>query len=147
DPNGLGSWQLTLPDKDDATATVKQLSSNDFYDVRLWNHISVVYDGFAKEARLYVNGVLQEVACRDADGDGAPDEAGCQDLIAWAEDVLTFKATGSLRIGRAQSTGTDQYFAGSIDDVWTFQGALNEEQVYKLFTGLADVPTEVPSPN
>ncbi|WP_399479620.1 LamG-like jellyroll fold domain-containing protein [Streptomyces sp. OUCMDZ-4982] len=147
DPNGPGSWQLTLPDKDDATATVKQLNSNDFYDVRLWNHISVVYDGFAKEARLYVNGVLQEVACRDADGDGAPDEAGCQDLIAWAEDVLTFKATGSLRIGRAQSTGTDQYFAGSIDDVWTFQGALNEEQVYKLFTGLADVPTEVPSPN
>ncbi|WP_145497212.1 LamG-like jellyroll fold domain-containing protein [Streptomyces sp. CFMR 7] len=147
DPNGPGSWQLTLPDKDDATATVKQLSSNDFYDVRLWNHIAVVYDGFAKEARLYVNGVLQEVACRDADGDGAPDEAGCQDLIAWAEDVLTFKATGSLRIGRPQSTVADQYFAGSIDDVWTFQGALNEEQVYKLFTGLADVPTEVPSPN
>ncbi len=68
DPNGLGSWQLTLPDRDDAAATVKQLSSTEFSDVRYWNHIAVVYDGFAKEARLYVNGTLQEIACRDGDG-------------------------------------------------------------------------------
>ncbi|MFZ4266408.1 LamG-like jellyroll fold domain-containing protein [Streptomyces arboris] len=144
DPDGLGSWQLTLPDKDTAAATVKHVSNTEFSDVRNWNHIAVVYDGFAKEVSLYVNGVLQEVACDDADGDGNADESGCQDLIAWADNVLTFKATKSLRIGRAQSAGADQYFAGSIDDVWTFQGALNESQVYALFTGFADIPTEVP---
>ncbi|MGW1201643.1 LamG-like jellyroll fold domain-containing protein [Streptomyces cyaneofuscatus] len=144
DPNGLGSWQLTLPDKDNAAATVKEVSNTEFSDVRNWNHITVVYDGFAKQVSLYVNGVLQEAACWDADGDGEADEAGCQDLIAWADNVLTFKATKSLRIGRAQNAGSDQYFAGSIDDVWTFQGALNESQVYQLFTGFADVPTEVP---
>ncbi|MEW2067392.1 LamG-like jellyroll fold domain-containing protein [Streptomyces sp. NPDC007346] len=143
DPNGLGSWQLALPDKDNAAAAVKQLSNTEFADVRDWNHITVVYDGFVKEARLYVNGVLQEVACRDADGDGNADESGCQDLIAWAGDVLTFKATGALQIGRAQGSGG--YFAGSVDDVWTFQGALNESQVYELFAGFADIPTEVPS--
>ncbi|MEW2065433.1 LamG domain-containing protein [Streptomyces sp. NPDC007346] len=144
DPNGLGSWQLALPDKDNAAATVKQLSNTEFFDVRNWNHIAVVYDGFAKEASLYVNGFLQEVACRDADGDGNPDESGCQDLIAWADDVLTFKATKSLQVGRAQSDNAGQYFAGSIDDVWTFQGALNGSQVYELFRGSGGMPTEVP---
>ncbi|MEV7060916.1 LamG-like jellyroll fold domain-containing protein [Streptomyces microflavus] len=145
DPDGLGSWQLTLPDKDNAGATVKQLHNTEFSDVRNWNHIAVVYDGFTKEASLYVNGVLQEVACGDADGDGNADESGCQDLIAWADGVLTFKATTSLQVGRAQGDSAGQYFAGSIDDVWTFQGALNESQVYELFAGWFGLPTEVPS--
>ncbi|MEW2070525.1 LamG-like jellyroll fold domain-containing protein, partial [Streptomyces sp. NPDC007346] len=144
DPEGLGSWQLTVPDKDNAAAGVKQLGNTEFTDVRDWNHIAVVYDGFAKEASLYVNGILQEVACDDADGDGNADESGCQDLIAWADDVLTFKATGALQIGRAQSDSAGGYFAGAIDDVWTFQGALNDAQVQYLAGSWFDVPTEVP---
>ncbi|MCX4654736.1 DNRLRE domain-containing protein [Streptomyces microflavus] len=145
DPEGLGSWQLTVADKDDAAAGVKQLGNTEFTDVRDWNHIAVVYDGFAKQASLYVNGVLQEVACGDADGDGNADESGCQDLIAWADDVLTFKATKSLQIGRAQGDSAGGYFAGSVDDVWTFQGALNESQVVELSGSWFDIPTEVPS--
>ncbi|MER6194921.1 LamG-like jellyroll fold domain-containing protein [Streptomyces cyaneofuscatus] len=145
DPQGLGSWQLTFPNKDTADAEVKKVHNTEFSDVRNWNHITVVYDGFAKEASLYVNGILQEVACGDADGDGKADEEGCQDLIAWADDVVTFKATKSLQVGRAQSDNAGQYFAGSIDDVWTFQGALNESQVYELYQGWWGLPTEVPS--
>ncbi|MFF2721413.1 LamG-like jellyroll fold domain-containing protein [Streptomyces sp. NPDC058011] len=145
DPQGLGSWQLALPYEDTADAEVKKVHNTEFSDVRDWNHITVVYDGFAKETSLYVNGILQEVACGDADGDGKPDETGCQDLIAWADDVITFKATKSLQIGRAQSDSAGQHFAGSIDDVWTFQGALNESQVYELYQGWGGLPTEVPS--
>ncbi|WP_372349464.1 LamG-like jellyroll fold domain-containing protein [Streptomyces sp. KL116D] len=47
-------------------------------DAREWNHLALVYDGFAREARLYVNGVLQETACTDADGNGDADDTTCQ---------------------------------------------------------------------
>ncbi|MFF2962127.1 LamG-like jellyroll fold domain-containing protein [Streptomyces sp. NPDC057963] len=145
DVTGLGRWELTLPDADTSGAPAKQVSSTEFYDVRDWNHLAVVYDGFAKEARLYVNGVLQEVACGDNDGDGAADDSACQDLVAWADDVLTFKAGKTLRVGHAMSDTTSGYFAGSIDDVWAFQGALSEKQVSQLANTWFDIPTEVPS--
>ncbi|WP_175465062.1 MULTISPECIES: LamG-like jellyroll fold domain-containing protein [unclassified Streptomyces] len=145
DPEGLGRFALVLPDKDSTSAGVKELSSTEFSDVRDWNHIAVVYDGFAKSASLYVNGNLQEIACDDANGDGTADESGCQDLIAWADDVLTFKATGAIQVGRSQGDSQGGYFAGSIDDVWTFQGALSENQIGKLYRAWFDTPTEVPS--
>ncbi|MGW2278081.1 LamG-like jellyroll fold domain-containing protein [Streptomyces sp. NPDC001770] len=141
DPAGMGRFELSLPVSDSAAAEAKRVSNTEFYDVRDWNHLTVVYDGFAKEARLYVNGVLQEVACGDADG------ATCQELIAWADNVLTFKATKSLRVGGAQEDSTGEYFAGAIDDVWAFQGALNDIQVSRLAGSWFDIPTEVPSGN
>ncbi|MFF2864866.1 LamG-like jellyroll fold domain-containing protein [Streptomyces rubiginosohelvolus] len=145
DPEGKGRWELTVADKDAAGAAVKQVTNTEFSDVRDWNHLAVVYDGFSKEASLYVNGILQEVACQDADGDGAADESGCQDLVAWASDVLTFKASKSLQVGRAQGDSPGQYFAGAIDDVWTFQGALNDSQIGELYRAWFDTPTEVPA--
>ncbi|MEU4505314.1 MULTISPECIES: LamG-like jellyroll fold domain-containing protein [unclassified Streptomyces] len=145
DPQGLGRWELTLPDSNSSTAAVKQVSSTEFFDVRDWNHLAVVYDGFAKEARLYVNGVLQEVACGDNDGDGSADDSTCQDLVAWADDVLTFKADKTMQVGRAMSEAAGGHFAGTIDDVWAFQGALNGGQVSYLANTWFDIPTEVPA--
>ncbi|MEU8354226.1 hypothetical protein, partial [Streptomyces sp. NPDC048845] len=54
-------------------------------------------------------------------------------------------ATGDLRVGAA-SEGTEpgRFFPGSMDDVWAFQGALNDSQVERLATSFFDVPTEVP---
>ncbi|MEU8351341.1 LamG-like jellyroll fold domain-containing protein, partial [Streptomyces sp. NPDC048845] len=110
DPEGRGRWELSLADKDDSDATVNQVSSTEFYDVRDWNHLAVVFDGFAKEARLYVNSVLQEVACADDDGDGDADQAGCEGLVAWADNVITHQATGDLRVGAAsEGTGRRGY--------------------------------------
>ncbi|MEW1719735.1 LamG-like jellyroll fold domain-containing protein [Streptomyces sp. NPDC093109] len=143
DPNGLGRWQLALPDTDATKTSVQPVSNTEFFDVRDWNHLAVVYDGFAKEARLYVNGTLQEIACGDGDGD--TDDAACEDLISWADDVLTFKASKSLQVGRAKTAGKwGEYFAGSIDDVWAFQGALSDGQVQRLATARFGLPTEVP---
>ncbi len=145
DPNAPGRWQVVLPSSDAADAPVVRADNANFYDVREWNHLALVYDGFARELKLYVNGVLEETACADSDGDGEPDQAGCKDLVPWAEHAQSFKATGELQIGRAKRAGGfDEYFPGTIDDVWAFQGPLSEDQVAWLASQWFDVPTQVP---
>ncbi|MFD9863444.1 LamG-like jellyroll fold domain-containing protein [Streptomyces alboflavus] len=146
DPEGLGRWELAVPDRDDTDASVVTVANSEFTDAREWNHLAVVYDGFTKQARLYVNGALQEVACGDADGDGESDDSGCQDLISWSEDTLAFKATKSLQVGRAKNDGSwGAYFPGVVDDVWTFQGALSDSQIEWLAGQWFDVPTDIPA--
>ncbi|WP_374215690.1 LamG-like jellyroll fold domain-containing protein [Streptomyces drozdowiczii] len=146
--DGMGSYSADIRTEDTAKADTDSVSNTEFYDARDWNHLALVYDGFAKEARLYVNGVLQETACTDADGNGDADDTSCQDLIAWADNVLTFKAGGTLQVGRAKTAGAfGQYFPGVIDDVWAFQGALDDSQVQQLAGMYFDIPTDVPSGN
>ncbi|MFG3100758.1 LamG-like jellyroll fold domain-containing protein [Streptomyces sp. NPDC048182] len=142
--NRPGTWELAVTNGDTVSATVVRVGNGEFYDAREWNHIALVYDGFAKQARLYVNGGLAEVSCTDADGDGASDDTTCEDQTPWAENVLAFKST-SLQVGRS-GTGTKAgaYFPGLVDDVWTFQGALTSTQVEKLAASWFDVPTQVP---
>lgn len=146
DPEGLGSWEIGLPNRDATDATTARLANTEFSGVTDWNHLALVYDGFAKQGRLYVNGILQEAPCDDADGDGAADDASCEDLIAWGENVLTTKAGKSLQVGRTKvgTTGAE-YFPGVIDDVWFFQGALDDSQVGELAGSWFDVPTQVPA--
>ncbi|WP_435851975.1 LamG-like jellyroll fold domain-containing protein [Streptomyces rubradiris] len=145
-PDGLGSWEVSLPDKDGTDASTVRLASTEFSSVTDWNHLALVYDGFSKQARLYVNGILQEVPCEDADGDGQADNASCQDLIAWGENVLTTKASKSFQVGRAMTGSAGaEYFPGLIDDIWVFQGALNDSQIEELAGSWFDVPTEVPA--
>ncbi|WP_435846892.1 LamG-like jellyroll fold domain-containing protein [Streptomyces griseofuscus] len=145
-PDGLGNWEIALPNKDGTDASTVRLASTEFSSVTDWNHLALVYDGFSKQARLYVNGILQEVPCDDADGDGQADNSSCEDLIAWGENVLTAKAGKSLQVGRAKTGSTGaEYFPGMIDDLWFFQGALNDSQVQELAGSWFDVPTEVPA--
>ncbi|MET9497650.1 LamG-like jellyroll fold domain-containing protein [Streptomyces sp. NPDC006552] len=146
DPAGLGSFTADLHDQDVAAPGMASVSNTEMYPVTEWNHLALVYDGFAKEARLYVNGVLQETACSDDNGDGNADDTSCQDLIAWAENVLTFKTGGTLQVGRAKAADKwGSYFPGNIDDVWAFQGALNDSQVQELSGQFFDIPTDVPA--
>ncbi|MGW5098782.1 LamG-like jellyroll fold domain-containing protein [Streptomyces nodosus] len=144
-PDDPGRWELAVPDKDSAGATVVRVTNNGFYDARDWNHLAVVYDGFARQARLYVNGILQEVACSDAEDTGADDGTGCEARASWAGNTPAFKATKSFQVGRAKTDGTwGEYFPGLIDDVWTFQGALTDLQVEKLAGSWFGLPTRVP---
>ncbi|WP_345944031.1 LamG-like jellyroll fold domain-containing protein [Streptomyces sp. SID3212] len=144
-PEGLGKWSLSLPADDADAAAVTEANSGTFNDVRDWNHLAVVYDGFAKQVRLYVNGNLEEVACPDDDGDGTADDPACTDLVPWAENALTFKASGVLQVGRAKKAGTfGEYFPGLVDDVWAFAGPLTDAQVEMLAGSWFDVPTKVP---
>ncbi|QEU90761.1 LamG-like jellyroll fold domain-containing protein [Streptomyces kanamyceticus] len=139
-PDAQGRWELAMPDKDGASAAYERVTNSEFYDVREWNHLAVVYDGFAKQARLYINGMLQEVACSDGD------TGSCEDRASTGDDVLSFKAVGSLQVGRAKNDGAwSEYFGGNVDDVWVFQGALNDSQIEELAGSWFDVPTEVPA--
>ncbi|MFF1920194.1 LamG domain-containing protein [Streptomyces sp. NPDC058221] len=142
--NNPGRWQLGVADSDSTQAAVAQVDNSNFWDAREWSHLALVYDGFARQARLYVNGSLEEVACTDADGDGDADNTTCQDAVPWAENALAFKAT-SLQFGReGTGSGAGQYFPGVVDDAWVFQSPLSDDQVYKLATSFYDVPTVVP---
>ncbi|AJE82749.1 LamG domain protein jellyroll fold domain protein [Streptomyces albus] len=140
-PEGLGRWEVALPAEDDPKAEVTRLTSTQFDDVRNWNHLALVYDGFAKEARLYVNGVLQDSVCGEAGGDG--DGSDCEKLTAWAENVLTFGSGRPLQVGRS-ARSAEGHFAGVVDDVWAFQGALTESQIGNLTREWGDIPTDVP---
>jgi hypothetical protein len=81
-----------------------------------WSHLTFVYDGGAKQQRLYVNG----------------------DLKASLAVTTAWNAGGPLLVGNSYWTNdggtgyyTDQWFGG-IDDVFVYQGALTSAQVYTL---------------
>ncbi|MET8948862.1 LamG-like jellyroll fold domain-containing protein [Streptomyces sp. NPDC004542] len=140
-----GRWRIATADSDSSSAAVSDIANGMFYSPTDWNHVALVYDGFSKEIRLYVNGELQETACDDAD-DGVQDDPSCTDTVSWADDVLTYKAAKTFQLGRDTTGNTSsQYFPGSLSDVWVFQGALSETQIDHLAVGMPGVATAVPS--
>ncbi|MBD9726110.1 hypothetical protein PV755_27125 [Streptomyces caniscabiei] len=65
------------------------------------------------------------------------DDTTCADRLSWSENVLSYKATGGLQIGRARTAGAwGEYWPGAVDDVWAFQGALSDSQRYPAPTDL-----------
>ncbi|MFF7704519.1 LamG-like jellyroll fold domain-containing protein [Streptomyces lydicus] len=144
---GDGVWQAVTSRTDTSDTDYDWAgSAHPMSSVTDWNHIAIVYDGFARLLRIYVNGELGEAACLDADGDGRADDAQCTEVVPWAEDVISIEALKSLQIGRAKGRGAFRdYWPGSIDDVWAFQGALTEEQIGRLAGEWYELPTEVPN--
>ncbi|PNE34661.1 laminin [Streptomyces eurocidicus] len=144
---GRGRWQVVLPGKDtDTDVTVTTVDNHAFEDVGTWNHLALVYDGFANELRLYVNGALEEFACPAPAEVARAGTSACTDRLSQAGNALTFRATKALHIGRSLLMGTaDEYWSGQIDDVWAFQGALTEAQVKSLAAGRSGLPTHVPN--
>ncbi|GAB2928740.1 LamG domain-containing protein [Streptomyces mayteni] len=135
---GRGQWQVVLPDEDAPGATEVRVSHTQFLDVRDWNHVALVYDAPRREARLYVNGLIQDWTCPD------PPTEFCGP-VSWADEVITHQATGSLEVGRARVGGAwAEHWGGSIDDLWLFRGALSDEQIRRLAISLYGMPTEVP---
>jgi hypothetical protein len=145
-----GHWQIVMPGADSSSAATST-ADNGLYDASSsggWNHLALVYDAFAGEMRLYVNGQLQQTVCTDTDGDGTPDDPACTDTVSWASNTIGFNATKSLQLGRAKTNGVwGQYWSGSLDDVWAFQGVLTPAQVQKLAYGAPGMPTTVPADN
>ncbi|RBM04650.1 LamG-like jellyroll fold domain-containing protein [Streptomyces sp. PT12] len=138
---GWGQWEITVPDGDAAGATVVRVANPRYYDALDWNHVAVVYDGFRREIELYVNGLRVEDACPD---EGAPADCGG---ASWSDNVLSFRAGHSLQVGRTRTAGAwDEYWPGSVDDLWAFKGALNGDQIAWLSGQWSDIPTEIPNP-
>ncbi|MGW1794228.1 LamG-like jellyroll fold domain-containing protein [Streptomyces tubercidicus] len=146
DPTAEGFWTLAMPRADTVDAELDWAgNAQSFNSVTDWNHIAIVYDGFAKQARIFVNGQLGEAACIDGNDDGRADDAACIEAVPWAENVISFKALKSLQLGRDKGHGSfGDYWPGAIDDVWTFQGALSDTQVSRIASEMDGMPTEVP---
>ncbi|MEU0254730.1 LamG-like jellyroll fold domain-containing protein [Streptomyces sp. NPDC006184] len=141
-----GRWRIAMASADSSSATLTQVDNSQFYSPTEWTHLALVYDGFSKHLTLYVNGEQEEVACKDADGDGDADDSSCTDKLSWADDVLAFKAAQPMQLGRAK-TGTStwgEYWPGAVSDVWTFQGALSDAQIELLALGQPGMATDVP---
>ncbi|WP_406494930.1 LamG domain-containing protein [Streptomyces sp. NBC_01604] len=153
-PIATGRWRITMTDVDDTdssdndTEVGEKTAGSTLYDdssANGWNHLALVYDAFADQMTLYVNGQPEAFVCGDSDADGTQDDPSCTDHVSWADNTLGFNATKSLQIGRAKTAGVPgDYWSGAIDDVWAFQGALDQEQIQQLALGTRDLPTTVP---
>jgi hypothetical protein len=142
DPADLGSWQLVMAGADSTSATVATADAFQYDDVGFMTSLVVVYDAFAGEMRLYVNGNLSRTLCADDDDDGVPNDPACTEKVSWNDQVQPFEAKGGLQIGRERTaTGAwGDYMSGAVDDVWLLQGVASDEQVAQLADG-ADVTT------
>ncbi|WP_432181383.1 LamG-like jellyroll fold domain-containing protein [Streptomyces sp. NBC_00063] len=137
DPANAGRWQLQMAGSDAANAVTSTAEHNNFQNYSSWNHLAVVYDAYAGQMRLYVDGAVQAVLCADDDDDGTPNDEACTDKVSWNSSVLPFAATKGLQLGRAKTItgGWGEYWSGAIDDVWVFQGAASDTQIVALANG------------
>ncbi|AWW00545.1 LamG domain-containing protein [Arcticibacterium luteifluviistationis] len=92
-------------------------SSNSGLATNQWVQLTAVRT--YQSLKLYVNGELVRTTSSNA--------------------VIPFKSSDIGRIG-ANSSTLGNYFNGKIDDVRLFKGALNDEEVYALYTNNSDCP-------
>jgi len=118
-----GGYQVDMPDKDAVAGIAHQTAdSNSFQsDGSGWDHVAIVYDAFADDMRLYVNGNLTETV------DGG---------VSRRFNTLAFNASKAFQIGRTKTNGTyGEYWPGAVDDVWAFNGVLDDAQIAELSGG------------
>ncbi|MEU9848865.1 LamG domain-containing protein [Streptomyces sp. NPDC047985] len=116
-------WELAVAQSDSTEAEVKTFTDDqELPDTGgSGQHLAVVYDAFANEIRLYVNGQLASTA------------HGAEDSL-WA-------ATGGLQVGRSALGGGSEYFAGAIDEVRAYTGAADVVAIRQMaaLTALPDM--------
>ncbi|MEV3855587.1 LamG-like jellyroll fold domain-containing protein [Streptomyces sp. NPDC050095] len=137
DPANAGRWQLQMANADTTTATTSTAEHTNFQNNNSWNHLAVVYDAYAGQMRLYVDGLPEQTLCADDDDNGTPNDEACTDKVSWDSSVLPFAATKGLQLGRGKtgSSTWGEYWSGVIDDVWVFQGAASDTQIAALANG------------
>ncbi|WP_052852653.1 LamG domain-containing protein [Streptomyces avicenniae] len=127
DPAYAGRWQLDVATADGAGGTHQIAEHDAFPTATGWNHVAAVYDAFADQMSLYVNGELQQVVCEDAE------DPECTDILSWRASTWPFEAGGGLQIGRSRTGGVwGEYWSGVIDDVWAFRGVVPEDDIRRL---------------
>jgi formylglycine-generating enzyme required for sulfatase activity len=77
-----------------------------------WTHVAITMDGAYQ--KIYVNGVL--------------------DMTSEKRDSGIVDGGDNLRFGRVENTPGGRY-SGLMDDIWIFDEALSESEIYKLMTG------------
>ncbi|MGI8330065.1 LamG-like jellyroll fold domain-containing protein [Actinomadura scrupuli] len=120
---GGGAWEADLVSKDaDATAATHHYAH--YYGFGQggggWDLVTVVYDSVARRLTLYVDGALQDTADP-----------------SFHDGVRGFASSGGLQLGRdvvGDAAGAE-FWAGNIDDVWLFEGALTLSEIQMLNIG------------
>ncbi|MBT2232850.1 DNRLRE domain-containing protein [Nonomuraea sp. NEAU-A123] len=108
-----GRWVLGMAAADTDTAALVRTRSDAVAAPLEWTHVAGVYDPLAGELRVYVNGRLSDSTITD--------------------HVSAWNATGPLQLGRAKTAGVFAgYWPGTVDDVRTYDGVLNAEQISQL---------------
>jgi concanavalin A-like lectin/glucanase superfamily protein len=102
-----GQWELAVAQTDTVGGAVTVVTDDQELPVAggVGQHLAVVYDAFANDIRLYVNGQLASTA--------------------HATDDTLWAATGGLQVGRSAQNGGSEYFAGAIDEVRVYAGAVD----------------------
>ncbi|WP_244173830.1 LamG domain-containing protein [Streptomyces recifensis] len=109
------SWQLVMPEKDEAGAperVVSQITGADGGEGQ-GHRLAVVYDDGTDTIKLYLDGYTN-------------DEATATLPNGW-------HSTGALQIGRGKAgDGWGEYLHGDVDEVQAYSGALRDEDVTGL---------------
>ncbi|WP_432127457.1 LamG-like jellyroll fold domain-containing protein [Streptomyces sp. bgisy082] len=134
-----GRWKVSVTSEDGTVST--RTTAVHTFDYTMgagsWNHLAVVYDGFADQLSLYVNGSLENQLCSDDDTSGT-----CVDHVSWATAPQPFVASGQVQLGRDLVNGAwGSYFSGQIDDMWMYQGVLSPAQIVSLAEGSVELDT------
>lgn len=108
-----GQWMFGATAGDDDGSAFTTAVAEQPVTVNEWVHLAGVYDAAARQVRLYINGKL----------------------VGLTDGATVWNATGGFAVGRGKWQGNPtDFFAGSIDDVHTYQGILSEEQIHALAT-------------
>jgi hypothetical protein len=112
-------WELAVAESDSATAPVKSFTDDQALPDTdpAGQHLAVVYDAFGNQIRLYVNGMLAD--------------------IAYGTDDTLWAATGALQVGRSALGGGSEYFAGAIDEVRVYSGAADKTAIQQMANPMA----------
>ncbi|MEV1007136.1 LamG domain-containing protein [Streptomyces sp. NPDC049881] len=139
DPEYAGRWQLDVATAD-GSGTTHQIAEHDVFPTSAgWNHVAAVYDAFADQMLLYVNGELRQVVCEGAE------DPECTDILSWRSSTWPFRAGGGLQIGRSRAAGAwGEYWSGAIDDVWAFRGVVPEDDIRRLAARERDADSDLP---
>ncbi|WP_336216121.1 LamG-like jellyroll fold domain-containing protein [Nonomuraea sp. LPB2021202275-12-8] len=108
---GTGSWQLGKVSPTNLAAGTA--AHGPPATLNRWTHLAGVYDADARVLRLHVNG----------------------SVVATVDGVTLDNALGAFAVGRGRLTsGSAGFFAGAIDDVRVYGGALSDGEIRVLGT-------------
>ncbi|MGH3680106.1 MAG: LamG domain-containing protein, partial [Natronosporangium sp.] len=113
---GRDRWEFAMPSADALTVTWSTASSQQAPQVGQWYHLVGVFDRAAKTLRLYVDGQLQSTVA----GPITPWRSDGEFLVGWSGEG---------------PGGADDEMVGTISDVKSWRGALNDQQAVAVYGG------------
>ncbi|MFU8854671.1 LamG domain-containing protein [Micromonospora sp. SL1-18] len=110
--SSLSKWQCAVTSADVTGSATATVSSTSPAEAGVWTHVACVYDAGRSQLRLYVNGALEGTL---------------------AISFTPMASSGPLLVGR--TLYRDQFvdkWAGAVDDIGVYQGAMTDAQVKVL---------------